>query len=64
MVERTPAAIPTIMTQLPFQKLHRNEHTDVDVEIISCTGPSNFYVNLKTKSILNVVLHTNEKSMQ
>ena len=37
------------MSKLPTQKFYRNEYTDVDVEIISCTGPSNFYVHLKTR---------------
>ena len=49
MVVSRPAMNRTIMLKIPTQKLRQNERTDVDVEIISSTGFSNFYVHLKTR---------------
>jgi hypothetical protein len=49
LVKRRPGTIRTIMSKFPTQKFYRNEYTDLDVDIISCTSPSNFYVHLKTR---------------
>ncbi len=44
-----PATIRTIMSKLPVPQLRRNEHNNINVEIISLTGPSHFYVHLATR---------------
>jgi hypothetical protein len=34
------AKIHSIISKLPVQRLRQNESTDLDADVISCTGPS------------------------